>query len=233
MNNAQVQHLQAPGCFGAASTFSGDSKACQACPQFDACREESIATLERIRDRIDVSDILRQHESARLKAVARKNIQDALKVGEVAEVKSVKQPRAVAKAVVRETKVVRVRFEISDEDMAIINSIPNVKVKTAAMSMVEQNTIRDVKSSLPKGINPMTRKQFQWARVACDMLIEGGFSLAALQARYMSEFEWQKMTAGPHASMLIGLFKAFGIITGNNEHYVLNPNLPVDNNAIQ
>ena len=215
---------QAPGCFGAASTYSGDSDVCKACVAFSQCGEASLATLQRIKNKINVTDILATHEKMRLS-----KLRASVKVmppAQPAEAPPISQPRAITSEVARKTNVVTVKFDVSEVDREIIISMTNKNAKLTAVNMCIKNSFNRLKFNLPKGINPMQQNEPKFIKLAATMIIEGGFSFTTLRERMVKEFGWSIGTAETHASIASQVFTKFGIaIKEEDGIYVLNPEL--------
>jgi len=234
----ELQRSQAPGCFGAASVFSMDSKVCQGCVAFEACNAESMKTLEAIQSTINVKDILAKHVRARQQAQAKAEADRIRQAASVPPVKFAKaaaavekaktpaitQPAAITQPVKRKTTVEQVTFEISAEHQAALARIGNVKTYDQAVILCRQNKITECREGLAKGVNPFAETGPAFLRVACDLLMNGGFTKATLKARFVAEFGWTDNTAGSHVAMSSLLFY-FGIMVSQGEMFVLNPAL--------
>lgn len=61
-----------PGCFGAASVFARDSDACKRCEAFAQCDTAVTATLQALSSMIDVSALLKRHDTARAAGIKAK-----------------------------------------------------------------------------------------------------------------------------------------------------------------
>ncbi len=231
MSQAAMPEAQAPGCFGAASVFSMDSKVCQACPAFNVCGDASIKTLEQIRDTVNVRDLLARHAAARLRAQQGKPANVAPQPIAVSPI-PVAQRAPIAKPVERKTAVERVTFSISDDDQHVIAILgeQSSKTKEQAIVLCKQNKINDCRSMLPKGVNPFAKSGPSYLRVACDMLISGPVTKASLRLRLVKELSWTDNTAGSHVAIACALLYAFQITIPDGEGaFILNPALGRDN----
>lgn len=221
-----IEEQKAPGCFGAASVFSVDSKACQACVAFDKCGIASVATLEAIRGMIDVSDILARHAASRKKAQNRIDESKRLALLVSTPIPK-KQPVAQAQTV-RNTKLEKVVFELSVSEKRNIAKIgANEKIKSMALILCKNNKFTQLAADLRKGVNTFAVTGPSFLRVACTMLISGGFTRAVLVDALMKELEWSESTASSHASIAASLLYAFGIIKvseTNTGQFITNPN---------
>lgn len=221
---------QAPGCYGAASVFSMDSQVCQACVAFQECGDAAIKTLEAIKSTINVTDILARHQAARQKAMAIKVKRQAPQPVEQSPI-PVAQPKPIDKPVERKTAMQRVTFEISGADQAVIMKIgeKSVKTKEQAIVLCKQNKINAMRADLPKGVNPFDTSGPSFLRVACDMLLRGGFTKATYKARLMADLAWTDGTAGSHVAIACALLYSFGIVVGKGDGFALNPALGCEN----
>lgn len=217
---------QAPGCFGAASVYSMDSKACQQCVAFEKCGVAAIKTLEGIRSVVDISDILKRHQAARAKSRT-ENVKPTASVPVEPSPIPVAQPKPISKPVERRTPMERVTFEISEADQAVLMIIGEKSIKTREQAIVlcKQNKINAMREGLPKGDNPFATSGPQFLRIVCNMIVSGGFTKASFKARLMEELTWTDGTAGSHVAITCALLYSFGIIVGKEGSFVLNPAL--------
>jgi hypothetical protein len=63
--------MNSPGCFGAASVFRRDSGICRACRSFDPCAAESLKRLKAISHLVNVEDLLKEHDAAKIELAIR------------------------------------------------------------------------------------------------------------------------------------------------------------------
>ena len=210
---------QAPGCFASPSVFSIDSKVCNACMAFEACRIAAHATLESIRGTINVADILARHAKARLKVITEAA---ALEASRLNLPKPVEQPKPIRKAVKRNTPQEIVIFDVSQEHERIISGMA-IKTGELARQQIKQNRLDDIRPSLRKGINPYAQSGPKFLRLACDLLLRGGFTRSSLNKAMVVEFGWQQTTAGPHVAQVCGLFGGFGITQEINNNFTQMP----------
>lgn len=202
---------QAPGCFGAASVFAHDSEVCNRCESFGACSGESLKTLESIKGIINVDDLMKRHAAAKRKA------NEAL-VKRDAERSAAMPPGNIQAAVQtapveRKTQVLKVEFELNEDEKAVVAKLPK-KASSIAISLLKGGMFDQLRNGLARGENPFTSSQ-RWPaylRTAAQALIEGGFTRADLKARFMAEFDWQDTTAGPHVSLVLALLMSFKVI---------------------
>lgn len=205
LTNTQAE-ARAPGCFGAASVYSMDSTVCQECAAFQSCGEASTQTLENIRSVIDVSDIMARHIKARQKAQAR------TENNRQAGILNVPQPAPLPARVERKTPLSRVVFEISADHQFCIARIASSKTREYAIVLCKQNRIEPARVELGQGLNPFAESGPAFLRVACDMLLSGGFTRGTLKARLMADLAWKDNTAASHVAITCGLLLAFNIV---------------------
>lgn len=216
--NTEVAHqqLKAPGCFGAASVYSRDSKVCGQCPAFEACGEASLATLQAIRDRIDVRDLLKRHEAAKAAVEARKP------EPVVEQAQPVPAAPKVSKPIERTTKAIKVTFEVNPDTQALVLKIGNGKAKDLALTLCKAGVLPTLKAELAAGRNPFdAMTQFRHVGIACRLLLAGGFTLAELKAQLMSELKWSAGTAGSQRAQVMAILEAFDVVTVNGEKHTL------------
>lgn len=224
-----TQEQKAPGCYAAASVFGSDSAVCKACVAYEACGAASLETLKRIQNVINVEDLLKRHAAARQKnetgatALARPV---PLAVSHVPPAKA----KPIDKPVERKTSLEKVVFAISDDDQHVLAKLEKQKkARDQALILCKQGKIEECRVQLPRGINPFDKSGPAFLRVVCDMLINGGFTMTTLKERYVKEFEWTDGTASSHWTIAASLLLAFGITTGKDGGFVLNPKLACDN----
>jgi len=220
---------QAPGCFGSASTYSTDSVVCKACTAYRSCGEAAYERLQALREIVNVKDLLAQHERARLKAnLASPDPSHPMVTSPI----PVRQPDVMNKPIERATPMIKVAFAISVEDQRVLDAIgaKSVKAKEAATTLCKNNRINDMRAMLPRGRNPFATTGPQYLRIACDMLINGGFTKAMYRARLMQDLAWTDGTAGSHVAVACALLYSFGIMTQDVQGlFVVNPALRCDN----
>lgn len=210
---------RAPGCFGAASVYAQDSTVCKGCVAFVLCGEASTQTLENIRSVIDVSDILARHAKARQKAQASSENNRQAGVSNVAAA----QPAPVGPAVERKTPLSRVVFELSEDQTCIIARIASSKCREQAIVLCKQNRIEPARAEMHQGINPFAESGPRYLRVACALLMGGGFTRAALKTALMTELAWKDTTAASHVAITCALFTAFDIAIETKGAFTLSP----------
>lgn len=213
----------APGCFGAASVYGSDSQICRACHAFERCGEKSIQTLEAIKASIDVRDLLARH--SRTRSMASFQIEASRPV--IPSPLPVAQPKQPKGTVERKTPVERVTFHIAVEDQDAIAVLEQKSSKVAKQALVlcKTNKINECRSHLPRGLNPFSTSGPRFFFVACDMLLNGGFTKASLKARLMKEFGWTDNTAGSHVAIAVGVLAGMGIVKLLPDNCILNPEL--------
>lgn len=220
---------QAPGCFGAASTYSTDSAVCRACAAYAPCGEQAYGRLQQLREIVNIKDLLAKHENARMKAnLATPAPSHPMVTSPI----PVKQPD-VAAQIERTTPVAKVAYAISVQDQAVIDALgaKSIKAKEAAATLCKNNRINDMRAMLPRARNPFMQGGPQYLRIACDMLIGGGFTKAQYKAHLVRELNWSDGTAGSHVAVGCALLYSFGIMVQDpQERFVLSPALYCDNN---
>lgn len=216
---------KAPGCFGAASVYGVDSKACQGCVGFAGCGDASMATLQSIRETIDVRDILAKHENARLKSEAARKALIRSPRPPAAQPRPA-QPKPILQPVERQTSMASMRFEISADDQYVLANISakNDKAGKQAIIWCKANKIRECREELPQGRNPFAVGGSAFMRVACDMLISGGFTRASLKDELMRKLDWTDGTAGSHVSMIVAILASFKLIEIASDRFVIRLN---------
>lgn len=178
----------------------------------------SLDTLQKIRSVIDVSDLLKRHEKA--KRVARKVIQANDEAAAAALPPGNNKPPLTAAE--RKTEVAKVTFETSADEESVIATLA-VKVRPVAVSICKTGMLARIKKELREGRNALTESGPGWLRVTIDRLLAGGFVRSELRAAMRQELGWEESSAGPHASMAVALFVAFGVMQEIEGRFVLVP----------
>lgn len=224
---------QAPGCFASASVYGADSVVCQACPAYNECGNASLKTLESIRQLVDVRDLMERHKAARQRVAARLAPPGGAKPV-VASPIPVSQP--AAGPIERTTGMIKTTFDASPEDQATIDMLgnKNIKAKEQAITLCKTNRINEMREQLPIQGNPFNTSGPKYLRVACDMLIRGGFTKASFKMRLMEELGWVDTTAGSHVALACALLYSFKIASPDQSgSFTLNPDLYRNNQQSQ
>ncbi|HFG7073934.1 hypothetical protein ABTO90_13350 [Acinetobacter baumannii] len=209
--NERIDFIEAKafGCFGSISCFSRDSEYCQRCPAFEACEQKSYETLNAIKQVVNVNDLFKQHEKARMAQEAKRR---ALRE-EMNAVKSLssggiqpKKPTLVERA----TKVEKVFFEPTPEQQELIVKLP-VKAQSFALTLVKSGLVTEIKEGLAKNENAMKGKTPVWLSLAVEKLLLGGYTRSELKKAFMEELNWKENTAQSHVSLAFVLLTCFGI----------------------
>lgn len=218
---------KAPGCFGAASVFSMDSAVCQGCVAFKECGDAAIETLQAIKTALDVRDLLARHTAARQRHAAQPSAPPAPAVDPAPPVA---QPK-VDQAIVRKTPMQRVVFDISAAQQAVIDRITasNKKAGEQAVSLARNNRINDMHAMLPQRVNPFATSGPGYLRVACDLLLHGGFTKASLKTSLMQAFNWTDGTAASHVTLAMVVLVGFKVADVSSGKIVLHPDLICNN----
>lgn len=210
--------VKAPGCFGAASVYALDGEVCKKCVAYEACGTQAQETLEAIRGKINVNDIIARHQKARIES---RQAQSA--PPESAAVASAAQPAPITAPVVRKTSVQKVHFEVSADQRDAIAKIGNCKTRELAVVLCKMNKVNSIRSSVVQGVNPFAESGPSFMRVACAALIDGGFTKASLKQRLVDELVWTDGTAGAHVAMACGFLEAFGVVVGKAGFFTVKP----------
>ncbi|MFM0095576.1 hypothetical protein PQQ87_08185 [Paraburkholderia nemoris] len=210
--------LQAPGCFASPSIYAIDSQYCQQCVAYRECGEAMQKTLTELQPVINVKDLIDLHEKARKKmGIVREP--EVAAVVETAFAASSPLPQAIE----RKTVVAKVDFEIDQKTMDLIANIGNVKAKAQALVLAKTNMIERAIVALSKGENPFINTPPRFLNVACDMLLNGGFTKASLKKALMERLGQSEGTAGSHVSIAVAMLQPMNIIVARGKTFTLNP----------
>lgn len=211
---------QAPACYGAISCFAKDSEHCKRCVAYVSCEEQSYQTLVAIKNVVNVDDLLRKHEKARLVQKAKRDKLRAemnVKAEQTAYTKP-KTPEIVQRA----TKQEKVVFEITEQDEAIIMSLP-IKAQPFALTLIKSGMMEEIKAGVKEGVNKISRKKPVWLAKTVDLLLDGGFTKAELKTYLVLQLNWSDNSAGAHVSLGIALLCGFGIAQEESGRVVAVP----------
>lgn len=222
MNTAEAN--QAPACFGAPSCYAGDSKICQACVAYGQCGSEVTETLVRIKNVINVDDLLHKHTQALDKARATRKAKEKVEKDATKGDELVKPARPMPREVQRKSKVEPIVYEIDEQTSSLIATLP-VKAQPFAIQLCKTGMINRIKADLKNGLNPLEKTGPKFLSLALASLINGGFAKASLRASYVSEFSWGENTAASHVSLVVKLFAMFEIAVETDNKFVVNPEL--------
>jgi hypothetical protein len=76
---------------------------------------------------------------------------------------------------------------------------------------------------LAKGENPFAENPPKFLNVACDMLLNGGFTKASLKKAFMERLKQSDGTAGSHVSITVAMLLPMNIIVASGKSFALNP----------
>jgi hypothetical protein len=124
----------------------------------------------------------------------------------------------------RTTKVERVKVDLSDNDLAVIGTMPK-KVQVKMRKLMQLNLDKAARRAITVGDNPFPFIGNGYLHVAFDMLTHGGFTRATLRQVYMQRLGWTEGTAFPHVSAVVWLFPAMKIAVEEAGLFVPNPEL--------
>jgi hypothetical protein len=210
--------LQAPGCFASPSIYAVDSQYCQQCVAYRECGEVMQKTLAELQPIINVQDLIDMHEKARKKM----GINPAPELPQQVETAfAVSSP--LPQSIERKTVVTKVDFEVDQKTMDLIANIGNVKAKAQALVLAKSNMIERSIAALAKGENPFADCPPKFLNVACDLLLNGGFTKAQLKKALMERLGQSDGTAGSHVSITVAMLLPMNIIVANGKAFILNP----------
>lgn len=222
-NIETLQAHQSPGCFGSPSCYASNSNFCQTCEGFNECGEESLNTLKRIKEVVNVDDLLHKHNQALAKQrVENKKRLKALKT------EPPKMERPTPKSVERTAKKEVVEFSIDEKTAELIGELP-VKARPFAISLCRKGLVDRIKKDLVRNVNPLSGCGPVFLSIAIESLIAGGFTKSELREIYMKDRGWTENTAASHVSLVVKLFLMFDIAIENNQKFTASPTLLCEN----
>jgi len=226
-------NASAPGCYAAPSVFSHDSQVCQACPAFDACSVACMQTLQALRDKINIEDILAKHRMAKSVTIERAKPQDdPPKIDMSKFLPSIKKPQEkVERKVEREP---RAEHAVPEHHKAIVDGILSKKPRELATKWCKHGMVEKMKTDLAAGTNPFASQARQnFESVTCDLLLKGTLTKQTLKKAFManlgSKEPWDERTAASHVNIILPALVAFDIAIETAEGVSLHPSLVRDN----
>lgn len=195
-----------PACFGAASVFSHDSEICQGCVGYQGCGAASLKTLESIKGIINVEDLMKRHVKARKLTVERLKERDEEREASMPP-GNIEQP-ITKKPVERKTEVATVKFEVNEDEDALIARMPS-KAKDKAVVIVKRGLLSVITNRIAeKGVFSDLDVP-ACIKVALTKLVSGGFTRSELTSAYELELGWSKGTASSHTSQVVKILTIF------------------------
>ena len=214
----------APACYAAPSIFSRDSQVCRVCPTHEQCEEASLRTLQELRKTIDVTDLLARHAQARKKTVEK--VAPAVEpVNNLKFLPSIKPP---VSPVVRKARIEPATFTIEDDIQQVIDNL-NKNPATLVRRLAKAGVVGLVRQELAAGRNPLPEDKWTWVSIACQKLVEGGYSKQSLVMAYMTKMGWKETTANSHFVIVTPAFRALGLIVESEGKFVVNPEITNNN----
>lgn len=86
---------------------------------------------------------------------------------------------------------------------------PGLPIKVAALALRIRNKGIDVAASLKSGLNPFADTP-AFMRLACDLLLKGGYDRQVLRAALIQGFDWSYGTANAHVAQVFSILVALG-----------------------
>ncbi len=210
-----------PACFGAATVFSADSETCKKCEAYARCADASVQTLVEIRHLINVEDLIARHNKAR--GVSQAEIKKRDK--EEADARppgSGMTPKLPSEPVQRFTEVVRVRFEQSEHDQAVIAKMAT-KARPYAINLIENGVVKKCIEALESGDIAALPARPEWFVITLTKLMHGGFTRAELKQAMVETYGWQENTAASYVSLSLALLPLVANVQDEAGRIVLAP----------
>jgi hypothetical protein len=227
----QAGRLNAPGCYAAPSVFSHDSEVCQGCPAFESCSQECIKTLQELRERVNIEDILARHRRAKASTIEQAKPPNAVPKIDIGKfLPSVKVP---VEKVEQAPKPKEPQVEVPDDHQKVLDALKE-KPRALALKWCRDGMIEKIRSDLAQGINPFASQARQnFESVTCELLINGAVTKQALKKAFMTRLgakrPWSEGAAASHVNIALQALQGFGIIVETAEGYVVAPRTGSDN----
>lgn len=214
---------EAKGCFGAATVYAADSEACKQCATYVACGQESLKTLKRICDVVNVEDLIARHQKAKAAAAKalRAKDKEALDAAPPGPINTPTPTKPVARAV----PVENVTFEVSEKQAQIIATLP-VKARSFTTSLCKRGLLMGIRNNVAQR-DPNFHKAIPlWLAIPLIQLVNNGEVTAeSLRAEYEEKLQWTKGTMASHISLVFSFLEGFEIATKDAKRYVISPTL--------
>lgn len=220
---------RAPGCYASPSVFSQDSTICQGCPAFGACGAACIETLQALREKINIEDILARHRQVKASTTERAEPQVA-KPDYSKFLPSVKPPE---QKVERKAPRVEATTEVSEDENAIIARIAQKNAREQALKWVRKGQLDHIRAELAARRNPFANQKVNHEFIVCEAILAGPVTKTLLRKAFMKRLgnkqPWDEATASSHVGIVLPVLIAFGIAVETEEGFTLNPSLVGDN----
>lgn len=224
-----LTHPGAPGCYASPSVHSQDSTICQQCPAFQACDSACMKTLQALRDKINIEDILARHRQAKASSIE-SAAPAVIKPDFSKFMPSVKKP---AQKVERKAPRAENTTEVSAEQAAVINPIPQKNARELAVKWIKKGQFDHICTELAARRNPFADAKVNHEFIVCEALVAGLVTKAALKKAFMKRLgnrkPWDEATASSHVGIVLPVLVAFAIAIETPEGFMLNPSLVGDN----
>lgn len=181
-------------CFGFIATYSDTSSVCKECRSREACKDKVVERLSDLSESMDVGDLfyILNRDSSVTKLVS----SNALTVVTGNKERAVRQTR----------------FKLTSRQKELLASVKARYTKSERLVRSMFRNGIDLRGSLLAGTNPFVQaKSHTYMRVACDLLLKGGFTRVELRDALRQSFNWEKTTANAHVLVCTHAFDAMGI----------------------
>lgn len=223
--------VNAPGCYAAPSVFSHDSEVCRVCPAFQSCSEACVKTLQELRSRINIEDLLARHRAVKSATIEQARAPDHLPKIDIGKLMpSVRMP---PEKVEQAPKPKAPKVDVTPDHQKILDEL-NEKPRALAAKWCRDGIIDQMRDNLLQGINPFASQARQnFESVTCELLINGAVTRQALKKAFMTRLgaktPWSDGTASSHVNIALQALEGFGIIMETSEGWVVSPRTGADN----
>lgn len=200
-----------PRCFGLPSSYHQGTKTCRGCPERTECESVSYDRLHGLKSSgFDAGDDVLARFQDRSLAGFRPHRQIEIHL-------TVKPPT-------RQVKAEKYENALTQEDITALQSVPYT-VAEKVQRMMSSNQDRIARAALKEGRNPFPIDGSRHLHVACDALLQGGFTKRGLRQRFMDQLGWGENTAFSHVSLVVSMFLLFKFVKQENDNFVLHPSI--------
>ena len=195
-----------PGCFGSPSVFSVDSNICRNCASGAACQPKAHETLERIKNSVDVRDLIARHEKIKSAVQARNPRPHP---GNPVTWRDL--PAQNTKQVARSTERVKTEYEISPLEMALLEKCPD-SVQKVAIDLLKKGYKTNFVAALKQHKNPFAGYSLNFIEIAGDLLLNGVFTRDDYMQRLQRITKAQEASCRSKVSIGVAVLKALMLI---------------------
>lgn len=194
-----------PGCYGSVIAHNAEDDTCRACPLRGGCADSAYQNLLSLREQLNVSHYLKQFEVARARA------------GKPLA-KGIETKPAV-------TRAPRQQYKLGPLELQVLSDRTRPqKARKLLYDLFKRGlSISALKAALRQGVNPFRHETPETMRIACELLLDRGFTRDELIRALMVRGESRKSfdTARSQASVAMAAITMTGLAVELGPRYVM------------